>query len=159
MKIQKFLRLIVSVILCQGAGFIGSIFTRQSVSTWYAEIKKPSFTPPAWVFAPAWTILFILMGISFWLVWEKGLKGKKNKKAIFLFFIQLALNISWSFLFFGLRSPLYGLIEITILSGAITATIISFFKISKKAAWVLLPYLLWTGFALTLNLSIFLLNI
>ncbi len=158
MQLKKFLRLAASIILCQGAGFVGSLFTRQSVSTWYAEIRKPFCTPPSWVFAPAWTILFILMGVSLWLVWEKGLEGRKNKKALVLFFIQLALNIAWSWLFFGLRSPLYALIEITVLWGAIMVTMISFYKISKKAACLLLPYLLWTGFALALNLSIYLLN-
>lgn len=158
MQLKKFLRLLASIILCESAGFIGSLFTRQSVSTWYAEIQKPFCTPPSWVFAPAWTILFILIGISFWIIWEKRLEGRENKKAIVLFFAQLLLNIAWSFLFFGLRSPLYALIEIAVLWGAIMATMISFYKISKKAAWLLLPYLLWTGYALSLNLSIYLLN-
>ncbi len=158
MNLKKILRLGISIVLCQSAGLIGSLFTRQSVATWYTEIRKPVCTPPSWVFAPAWTILFVLMGISFWLMWEKGLEGKKVKKALILFFVQLGLNIAWSWLFFALRSPLYGLIEITFLWGAILATMISFYKISKKAACLLLPYLLWTGYALSLNLSIFLLN-
>lgn len=158
MNLKKIGKLGVSLLLCQLAGVIGSVFTRQSVSSWYLELKRPWFTPPSWVFAPAWITLFVLMGFSFYLVWEKGFKEREGRKALFLFFLQLALNILWSALFFGLRSPFWGLVDIIILWAAILATALVFHDISKKASFFLIPYLLWTSFALLLNLSILILN-
>ncbi len=155
---KKFKKIIISILICQLAGVIGSFFTRQSVSTWYQTLRKPFFTPPSWLFAPAWTTLFLLMGIALYLVWEKGFEKEKNKKALFWFSTQLILNILWSAFFFGLRSPIGGLIEIIILWGVIFATIQSFYEVSKKAAYLLVPYFFWTSFALILNFSIFILN-
>jgi len=155
----KILKLIISILICQGAGAIGSLFTSPAISTWYATIQKPSFNPPNWIFAPVWTLLFLLMGISLYLIWSKGFKDKEIKTAIFIFFAQLILNIFWSILFFGLQSPLYAFIEIIILWVAILFTIISFYKISKTAAFLLLPYILWVSFAGYLNYSIWNLQI
>ncbi len=154
-KINWF-KLFLAILLCQGAGLIGSIFTSQSVATWYLTLQKPSFNPPSWVFAPVWTVLFLLMGISLYIVWQKG--ALKNKKAIIFFIIQLALNIAWSFCFFYLQNPLAGLIEILILWLFIILTIFYFFKISKLAAYLLLPYLLWVSFAAILNYYLYMLN-
>jgi len=156
---SKILKLIISVLVCQGAGIVGSLFTTSAISTWYVTIQKPSFNPPNWIFAPVWTLLFLLMGISLYLVWSKGLKDKKIKTALFIFGIQLVLNIFWSFLFFGLQSPLYAFIEIIIFWLAISLTIISSYKISKLAAYLLLPYILWVSFASVLNFSILILNL
>ncbi|MFH1276475.1 MAG: TspO/MBR family protein [Candidatus Woesearchaeota archaeon] len=153
---KKAIKFIISLVVCQLAGVIGSFFTISSVSTWYLVLNKPSFNPPSWIFSPVWISLFILMGIALFLVWEKGLK--KNKIAVSLFAIQLVLNIFWSVLFFGLKSPLAALIEIIILWTAILLTMIYFYRISKLSGWLMLPYLLWVSFATVLNLFIVVLN-
>jgi len=153
---NKWVKVIISILICQMAGFIGSIFTSPSIQTWYVGLQKPAFAPPNWVFAPAWISLFTLMGISLYLVWNK----KKNiKTPLVLFSVQLVLNMMWSFLFFGLKSPFYALVEIIILWIAILLTIISFYKVSKRAGILLLPYILWVSFATILNYYIWLLNI
>lgn len=149
---NKFLKLLLSIIICEGAGLIGSIFTFNSVNTWYVTLNKPFFNPPPWIFAPVWTILYLLMGISLYLVW--GTK-KVNLK---WFWIQLALNSLWSIIFFGLKNPMFAFVEIILLWLAILMTIKSFWKYNKTASWLLLPYLLWVTFASILNLSIVLLN-
>jgi len=159
MKRIKILKLVISILVCQVAGLIGSLFTLSSISTWYAQLEKPTFNPPNWVFAPVWTLLFLLMGISLYLIVSKGVENKKVKTALSIFVIQLTLNILWSFLFFGLQSLLYAFIEIIILGLAILLTIISFYKISKTAAYLLLPYVLWVSFAAVLNFSILILNL
>ncbi|MBU0530860.1 MAG: TspO/MBR family protein [Candidatus Aenigmatarchaeota archaeon] len=155
---MNYLKLIVSIIICQAAGLIGSVFTAPSIQTWYVGLNKPFFVPPNWLFAPAWTTLFLLMGISLYLVWNKGLKEQKNRCAIKIFGIQLVLNIVWSVIFFGLQSPLYAFIEIIILWIAILGTIIKFHRVDKKAAYLLIPYILWVTFAAALNLAVYLLN-
>jgi len=157
-KIRIF-KLITSILICQGVGAIGALFTSPAISTWYATIQKPSFNPPSWIFAPVWTFLFLLMGISLYLVWSKGWKDKKIKTAISIFGVQLALNTLWSLLFFPLQSPLYAFIEIIILWAAILMTINAFYKISKLAAYLLVPYILWVSFAAVLNFAIMILNL
>ncbi len=152
------LKLAASIGVCLLAGAIGGLFTSSSIPTWYAALNKPAFNPPNWIFGPVWTLLYVLMGVSLFLVWQKGLKNKKAKTAVTIFGIQLALNVLWSILFFGLKSPILGLIEIIILWAFILLSIIKFSKISKTAAWLLLPYILWVSFAAVLNLAIFLLN-
>lgn len=154
----KILKLLLSILICQGAGVLGSIFTAPSIPTWYFQLTKPPFTPPDWLFAPAWTTLFLLMGISLYLVWDKGIKDREVRKAIFIFAIQLILNILWSFIFFTLKSLLFAFIEIILLWIAILLTIISFRKVSKVSAYLLLPYLFWVSFASVLNFSILILN-
>ena len=149
--------MIISILICQGAGLAGSLFTMPAISSgWYAGLIKPRFTPPSWVFAPAWTTLFLLMGIALYLVWIK--EGEKKKKALIIFAVQLVLNALWSILFFGLKSPLLGMIDIIFLWAAILGTIIAFGKISKKAGWLLAPYLGWVSFASLLNFYILKLN-
>ncbi len=161
MPVQNFniLKFIFSIVLTLGVGFIGSLTTRQSVSTWYGTINKPPISPPNWLFAPVWTVLFILIGIAFYLVWNKGMSEPFVKIAIVIFLIQLVLNVLWSFLFFGLRSPLSAFIEIILLWIAILFTIIYFFKISPVAGYLLIPYILWVSFALILNGWIMILNL
>jgi benzodiazapine receptor len=156
--LSDLLRLAVSIAVCQLAGFVGSVFTRISVGTWYAALKKPSFTPPNWVFSPVWITLFVLMGIAAFLVWNKGLSDQKVKIALGIFAVQLILNVLWSVMFFGLRSPLAGLIEIAVLWVAILVTILYFFKVSNTAGILLIPYFLWVSFAAVLNASIWRLN-
>lgn len=156
---KKFIKLLVSVIVCQLAGVIGSIFTASSVKTWYAAINRPSFTPPNWLFGPVWLFLFLLMGISLFLVWSHPYAAPKDRKrALIIFGAQLALNAFWSYAFFGLESPLFGFIVIVILWITILMTIIRFLKISELAGWLLIPYILWVSFASVLNFVILLLN-
>lgn len=158
MKSPEMLKLVASILICLGAGFVGSLFTTPSISTWYASIQKPSFNPPNWVFGPVWTTLFILMGISLFLVWRKGYADRQVKVALCIFAVQLVLNIIWSFMFFGLRNPLAGLLEIAVLWISIVLTIVYFYNISKAAGLLLVPYILWVSFAAFLNFTIWRLN-
>jgi len=158
MKFSEMKKLIFSIFICLFAGFIGSFFTSPAIPTWYATFQKPSFAPPNWVFFPVWTSLFIMMGISLFLVWQKGWGDKKVKTAIYIFAGQLVLNALWSAVFFGLKSPILGLMEIIILWIVILATIMSFMKISRTAAYLLIPYILWVSFAAIVNFFIWRLN-
>ena len=155
---NKTLLLIISIVICQFAGLIGSVFTVRSISTWYTALVKPAFNPPNWLFGPVWTLLYLLMGISLYLVWQKGTSDVHVKIALLIFAVQLVLNILWSILFFGMQSPMLGLIEIVLLWVFILLTITNFYHISKPASYLLIPYILWVSFAAVLNLSIFLLN-
>ncbi len=149
---KDLLRLVGFIFLCQAAGLIGSIFTINSVNTWYLTLEKPFFNPPSFVFGPVWTILYILMGVSLFLVW-----GKK-KTDLKWFWIQLSLNTVWSIIFFGLKNPLFAFIIIILLWISIFQTIKSFKNVNKTASYLLYPYLFWVSFASILNLSIVLLN-
>ncbi|RJQ35163.1 tryptophan-rich sensory protein [Candidatus Parcubacteria bacterium] len=158
MSSKDWLALVGFVLVSEGVGMIGSIFTIPSIDGWYASLVKPELTPPTWVFAPVWTALFALIGIAAFLVWKKGLGRRDVRIALGIFAGQLALNTLWSFIFFGLSSPLGAFIEIIVLWFAILATIIAFAKISRIAAWLLIPYLLWVSFAAYLNAAIWILN-
>ncbi|MBN2517805.1 MAG: tryptophan-rich sensory protein [Candidatus Altiarchaeota archaeon] len=158
MKLNKAGKLIVAILVSEMAGIIGSVFTTPAIPTWYATLEKPFFNPPSWVFAPVWTTLFVLMGIAAYLVWEKGFEKKEVRKALSIFGVQLVLNTMWSILFFGAQSPLLAFIEIIILWFAILLTIVKFWRISKNAGLLLIPYIAWVSFASVLNLSIWLLN-
>ena len=157
-KLKYVYKLIVSIIVCQGAGLIGSVFTTPSIPTWYATLQKPSFTPPNWLFAPAWITLYLLMGISSSIVWHRGLDNRPVRIALIIFLVQLILNALWSVVFFGLESPLYGIIVIVALWVAILLTILKFFRISALAGALLLPYIGWVSFAAILNVFLFILN-
>jgi benzodiazapine receptor len=158
MKFPDILKLVASVVLCQSAGFLGSLFTTPAIPTWYATLKKPFFTPPNWIFSPVWFSLFVLMGISLFFVWRK-LGHPHFKPALLFFFVQLILNILWSAAFFGLRAPLLGLVDIVLLWIAILFTILNFLKVTKFAGVLLIPYLLWVTFATLLNFSLWILNL
>ncbi len=153
----SFPKLILSIGICLGAGVLGSFFTVSSIPTWYVTLNKPIFSPPNWVFGPVWTILYVLMGISLYLILST--KEKVNRqKAVITFAIQLILNATWSIIFFGLKNPTLALVNIVALWVAIILTIKAFYKINKLAAYLLIPYLLWVTFASSLNLMIVLLN-
>ena len=154
---KKIVKFLISIFIPLIIGFLGSFFTSSSVNTWFTTINKPSFNPPSFLFAPVWTTLYIMIGLSFYLVWTKNF-GKEKEKVIGVYSFQLFLNLLWSFLFFGLQSPLLGLINIIVLWLVILANIILFFRVSKKASYLLVPYLLWVSFATILNFSIFILN-
>lgn len=140
--------------LCLAVGIIAGLVTAPAVIEWYPTLAKPSWTPPSWLFAPAWTVLYILMAVAAWLVWKAG----NAKAALILFFGQLLLNLAWSVLFFGARSPGLGLIDVTAMWLAIAATIFAFAFRSRLAAFLMVPYLCWVSFAAALNASIFMLN-
>ena len=156
-------KLILSVGLCLGAGILGSIFTFASPpaggSTWYAGLNKPFFSPPNWIFGPVWTILYILMGISLYLIWIKNPSTSLRTISIpSIFWIQLVLNAVWSIIFFGMKNPLLALVDVVALWIAIFLTIKAFSKINKLSAYLLYPYLAWVTFASILNLAIVFLN-
>ena len=155
-----YVKLLIAIIVCEVVGSIGSIFTFPNIPTWYASLAKPFFSPPNWLFGPVWSFLFLLMGIAIYLVWENKKKNlaKKRQNAINWFGVQFAFNVLWSFLFFGLRNPLFGFVGIILLWASIALTISAFEKVDKKAAYLLVPYLLWVSFASILNFSVMLLN-
>ena len=155
---RKAVRLLAAIVITQIAGLTGAIFTSPAIPSWYENITKPSWVPPNWLFAPVWTALYLLMGVSLFLIWEKGNKNPWFKKALGIFLVQLILNIFWSILFFGMKNPGLALIEIIVLWLSILLMIIIFLRVSKVAAWIQAPYLLWVSFATLLNFSIYRLN-
>lgn len=156
---NKYLKIIICVAICLTVGYLSSIVTQSSIESWYPTIEKPSFNPPNWVFAPVWTLLFILMGIAAGLIWDKiDLDKELVKKGLFFFAVQLALNALWSYLFFGLNNILLASIEIVLLLLIIYETYLIFKKIDKKASYLLIPYMLWVGFATILTITIYFLN-
>ncbi len=150
-------KLIASIVLSFAAGGIGSLATSSNISTWYMTLEKAAFNPPNWVFGPVWSVLYLLMGISLYLVWTT-VSTRSKRSAFIAFGIQLALNTSWSLVFFGLHVLWVSIVIIVVLLGSISATIKLFHPISKQAAYLLVPYLLWVCFAATLNIAIALLN-
>lgn len=155
---KDYAKLLISVVGCELIGLLGTPFTATAIPTWYAGLTKPFFAPPNWLFGPAWTLLYFLMGVSFYLIWKQGFKKKSQKIAKNIFFIQLALNFIWSPIFFGLRAPLLALLIIIAMWIAILRTIQQFYPLSKTAAYLLIPYLLWVSFATLLNAGIVILN-
>jgi len=155
---KKVASLIIAITIPLLIGGLGSIFTQESVSSWYLELNKPSFNPPNWAFPVAWTYLYITMGIASWLVWIKKPVSNLVKPALILYGIHLFFNLIWSYLFFTLRNPELALAEIIILWGLILVMTIRFFSISKPAGYLLIPYLAWVSFATILNGSIVILN-
>ncbi len=139
------------------AAAIGSWFTAASVKSWYPTLMKPAGTPPAWVFGPMWSMLYVLMATAAWLVWKQRSSADVTL-ALALFFAQLALNATWSFLFFGLRRPGLALLEIAVLLAAIIATTSTFAQFSRPAFWLMTPYVAWVSYATFLNLGIWRLN-
>ncbi|MBW3004887.1 tryptophan-rich sensory protein [Candidatus Woesearchaeota archaeon] len=156
---KQMTKFLLSMILPFIAASIGSYFTTASVSTWYAALQKPSFSPPNWIFTPVWIILYLMMGLALYLVWKEGWETKLVKTGMILFFIQLVLNALWSIVFFGFHTPFYGLICIIALWVAIAATTYMFYRVSEKATYLMIPYLLWVTFAAILNYYIYILNI
>lgn len=157
MRIKSGYLLVKALFVAITAEVIGSVITTSSVGTWYVGLAKPALIPPGYVFGIVWGILYILIGLSLYVVWIAK-KSKMQEKAVRIFFIQLALNVLWSAAFFGLRSPLLGLIVILLLLGSLIYTIFLFYKISKTTAYLLGPYLLWGLFATYLNWGVFVLN-
>lgn len=159
---KNIFKFVFSIIICEIIGIIGSIFTFSSVANWFPLLVKPWFSPPPWLFGPVWIILYFLMGLSLYIVWisktDSPTQKHKNQEFFILFGIQLILNGLWSFLFFGLKSPIYGFIDILFLDTEVVMTIIYGYRISKYAAILLFPYMAWITFATLLNFQIVLLN-
>ena len=151
-------KIAVGVLASLAAGAIGSLFTFKAIPTWYAGLKKPRGTPPNWAFGPVWTTLYLLMGISVFLVWRGGLSEPAALPAFILFWTQLAFNALWSIIFFGLKAKGGGLIVIGILWALILATIIVSFQVSAWAGALLVPYLIWVSVASYLNAGVWILN-
>jgi len=159
MNLNRYSKIIITVLTCLAVGYISSFATQSSINSWYVTLEKPFFNPPNWIFAPVWTVLYILMGISFGLIWSTpSIEKSILKKAMIYFSIQLGLNFIWSVLFFGLQNSLLAFIEITLLILYIYETIRIFKTINTSAAILLYPYLIWVSFASILNGSIWWLN-
>ena len=156
---NKITRILAVVVTCLAVGYFSGIVTRSAVTTWFPTLMKPSFNPPNWIFAPVWSILYVMMGVAAGLVWDR-IEAEREvvKKALIFFAIQLALNALWSYLFFGLQNPMLAGLEIILLWLMIFETYIQFAKINKISGYLLLPYLAWVSFAAVLNGSIWWLN-
>ena len=157
MNKSKIIKLVISITLPLALGALAGLFTSSSVQGWYSSLVKPTFNPPNWVFGPVWTTLYVLMGISFYLVWSQPASKKRNS-GIFIFLLQLTLNFAWSFIFFYFHQIGLALIEIILLWIFIVAMILQFHKIVAIAAFINIPYLLWVSFATFLNASYYFLN-
>ena len=155
---KKGIQIAIAVAICLFAGFIGSVATQTSVNTWYTGIEKPFFNPPNWVFAPVWTSLFVLMGVAAGIVWSHGFYHKWVKTALYHFGFQLLLNIAWSLVFFGLKEIFGALLIVVGLFVLLLFTFKWFKVVNKTAAYLLVPYILWVGFASVLNFAIWRLN-
>lgn len=158
MKRSDVAKLVGSIAVCQGAGAIGAYFTTPKIDSWYATLTKPTFTPPNTVFMPVWITLYTLMAIAVFLIWRKDIEEGKNKKAFILFWVQLGVNASWSVVFFGFQSIFTGFIVIICLWALVLVTTIKFFKITRLAGALLVPYIAWLTIAASLNGWIWVLN-
>jgi tryptophan-rich sensory protein len=148
----------IAILLTMVLGSTSGLITAGAIEGWYTEIEKPSFDPPNTVFGPVWTVLYVLMGFAAGLVWSNGTDDPKVRSALALYGVQLLLNVLWSLLFFGLKSPGSALVDITLLLVTIVLCMRAFYPIDRWSAYLLIPYLLWVTFASILNASIWVLN-
>ncbi len=155
---MNILKFVIAVGITLLAGFIGSVFTAEGVSTWYPALVKPALTPPNWIFGPVWTLLYILIGAAAGLIWQYGIYRKTVINAGSIFVLQLFLNASWSVVFFYIQSPGWAFLNLLALWAVIVWMIAAFARLSRLAAWLLVPYLLWVSYAGYLNLAIWWLN-
>lgn len=154
---NQVLALVGFILICFGAAAIGGLVTTPQIPGWYAELAKPTWTPPSWLFGPVWSLLYLMMAVAAWLVWrERGFAV--TKWPMIVFGIQLALNSLWSIMFFGLQKPGFALIEIVVLWFAIVSTIVVFWRQRPLAGLLLVPYVLWVSFAAALNFAIWRMN-
>lgn len=158
MKQSLAIKVIISLAATFSAPVIASLVTNPAASNWYVNLNKPSFNPPGWIFGPVWTVLYILMAVSAALVWHRGLHFRKVRIALELYMLQLVLNAIWTPLFFGLQMPLLAFIDIGLLWAAVILTILAFLRVSRYAALLMSPYLVWTTFAAILNFSLWFIN-
>jgi len=154
---HPWLALAVWIGVCLAAGGLGSFFTFEAVRTWYPTLQKPAWNPPAWVFGPVWTTLYVLMGTAAWRVWCRK-SQVEVRPALRTFGVQLALNAAWSGLFFGMHAPGWAFLELLFLWAALLATVLQFRRLDGPSAWLLAPYLAWVTFAGVLNFTVWRLN-
>jgi translocator protein len=157
MRRSDIAKLVISIVVPLAVGFGSSLFMGNSIETWYAALNKPWFTPPNWLFAPVWTTLYILMGIALFLVWRSP-RNRTRDIGIALFAVQLIVNALWTIAFFGQQNILYGLLTIVPLWILVAATIYQFYKVDKRASYLLVPYIVWLSIATALNASVYVLN-
>lgn len=155
---RQWLMLAIFVSICIAVGGFGAIYTESTRAVWFDTLRQPDWSPPAWLFGPVWAILYLFMAVAAWLVWRNARSYRQTAGALILFGIQLALNLAWSGIFFGLRSPGAAFIEILSLWVAIVATMIAFWRVTRLAGLLFVPYLLWVTFASALNYAIWQLN-
>ena len=155
---RKLIQILISIGICLLAGAIGSMATQTSVNTWYTTLNKPVFNPPNWLFGPVWTLLFVLMGVAAGMVWNKGFYHKWVKTGLYHFGFQLLLNVAWSLVFFGMKEVFGALLIVVSLFVLLLFTYKWFKVVNVKAAYLLVPYILWVAFASVLNFSIWQLN-
>jgi tryptophan-rich sensory protein len=153
---RQTIALAVIVLIVMLVAGLGGLFTGRSVSTWYRTLSRPDWTPPDWLFGPVWTVLYLSMAVAAWMVWRRGTPAATA--ALSAFAVQLAFNVAWSALFFGLRSPAAAMVDIVLLWLAIAATIACFLRVSVPAGLIMLPYLAWVTFAAALNFAIWRMN-
>jgi translocator protein len=151
-------KLIISILICQSVGIISGLLTTAQNNVWYDTIVKPSWNPPGYLFGPVWTVLYLLMAISLWIVWKSDFYEPMKQEAMLFFASQLFLNFWWTILFFKFHSPIVAFIEIIVMIVLIFITIYRFSEISKTAAWLLVPYISWVCFAAILNYNLWKLN-
>ena len=154
---SNFIKLFAALLFTVGLGSVGGLFTASEITTWYATLNKPSFNPPNYLFAPVWTSLYILMGISFYLIWKKNPSPVKTAGVLF-FLVQFILNCCWSYIFFKQHLIGFAFVEMMVMWLFIIFTINEFRKLNKTAAWLLVPYIAWVSFAAVLNFFIWKLN-
>jgi benzodiazapine receptor len=152
------IKLVISVAVPLAVGGLSGFATARGVADWYPTLTKPTFNPPAWIFGPVWTVLYIMMGVAAFLVWRKGLEVDGVGIALTVFAVQLALNGLWSILFFGIQEPGWALVEIILLWIAIGVATVLFWRVATPAGGLLLPYWGWVTFATVLNASLWWLN-
>lgn len=157
MTSKNIFKLLGYIVLCEAVGGVGALVTGPNITSWYAVLARPVLSPPNWIFAPVWTLLYALMGIALYLVLQTPSSARRTH-ALYLFGVQLILNALWSGIFFGLHLLGIALVEIILMWLAIVATIYFFAKISRTATWLLVPYVLWVSFAAYLNYSLWVLN-
>ena len=155
---MKILTALGFIFVSQLAGIIGSVFTSSAIPNWYVTLNKPVFNPPGWLFGPVWVILYALMGIAAYLVWQKWGASSLAKWAVILFLVHLIFNALWSILFFGLKNPMLAFFEIIFLLIMIISVSIMFLQIDKRAFFMMMPYIFWVSFAMVLNFYIWRLN-
>lgn len=155
---KAWMKVFISIALPLGVGGLAGLFTASEINGWFHTIKKPWWQPPNWVFGPVWTALYLLMGIAFYLVWKSHVPAKQKRMAIILWLVQLVFNFFWSFIFFKKHQIDWALGEIVLLWVFILLTILYFGRISKAAAWLMVPYICWVTFASVLTLTIYRLN-
>jgi len=157
-SIPSIWKLIISIVVCQGVGLLSAFLTSAEMNTWFDTLNKPSWNPPGYLFGPVWTFLYLLMGISVWLIWKSNISNRRKESAMTIFGVQLFFNFCWSIIFFRYHSPAWAFVDILLMIITIIMTMISFSSISKPATWLLLPYLLWVCFASFLNYTIWMMN-